>query len=120
MATIGVLSERAVRHGEILSAQPQTALDSHVIIEQAKGVIAQQFGVSMDTAFTRLRRYSRHDNLRLAEVARQCVAGGLTSTWCPRLPRQGKRRAPQHAGLLGSESWGGPQIWMVDVGACAG
>lgn len=77
VATIGILSERAVRHGEVVNEQLQTALNSRVIIEQAKGVLAQRLKVPMDTAFDRLRRYSRHNNLRLAEVARQCVAGEL-------------------------------------------
>ncbi len=77
VATIGILSERAVRHGEVVNEQLQTALNSRVIIEQAKGVLAQHFGVSMDIAFNRMRSYARSNNLRLAEVARQCVAGGL-------------------------------------------
>ena len=77
VATIGILQERAIRRSEVLSEQLQTALTSRVIIEQAKGVLAQHLGVSMDTAFDRLRRYARNSNLRLAEVARQCVEGEL-------------------------------------------
>jgi GAF domain-containing protein len=77
VATIGILQERAIRGGEVLNEQLQTALNSRVIIEQAKGVLAQHFGVPMDTAFDRLRRYARRNNLRLAEVARWCVAGEL-------------------------------------------
>lgn len=77
VATIGILQERAIHHGEVLTEQLQTALNSRVIIEQAKGVLAQHLGVGMDTAFDRLRRYARGNNLRLAEVARQCVTGEL-------------------------------------------
>ena len=77
VATIGILQERAIRRREVVSEQLQTALNSRVIIEQAKGVLAQHFGVPMDTAFDRLRRYARGNNLRLAEVARRCVAGEL-------------------------------------------
>lgn len=77
VATIGILQERAIRHREVLSEQLQTALNSRVIIEQAKGVLSQQLGVPMDTAFDRLRRYARGNNLRLAEVARRCITGEL-------------------------------------------
>ena len=58
VATIGILQERAIRRGEVLNEQLQTALNSRVIIEQAKGVIAQHLGVGMDAAFDRLRRYA--------------------------------------------------------------
>jgi GAF domain-containing protein len=73
VATIGILQERAIRRGEELNEQLQTALHSRVVIEQAKGVVAQHLGVGMDAAFDRLRRYSRGNNLRLAQVARQLV-----------------------------------------------
>ena len=73
VATIGILSERAVRHGEILNEQLQAALHSRVIIEQAKGVLTQKGKLSMDAAFDRLRSYARSRNLRLSEVARQVV-----------------------------------------------
>ena len=73
VATIGILQERAIRRGEVLNEQLQAALHSRVVIEQAKGVVAQHLGVGMDTAFDRLRRYSRGNNLRLAQVARQLV-----------------------------------------------
>ena len=73
VATIGILQERAIRRSEVLNEQLQTALNSRVVIEQAKGVVAQHFGVGMDAAFDRLRRYCRGNNLRLAEVARLFV-----------------------------------------------
>jgi GAF domain-containing protein len=70
-ATIGILHERAVRQGEILSEQLQTALNSRVIIEQAKGVLAAAGRLRMDAAFTALRAYSRRNNRRLSDVARE-------------------------------------------------
>lgn len=76
-ATIGILSERAIRRGEILAEQLQTALNSRTIIEQAKGVLAQQAGLTMQEAFERLRRYARDRSMRLVEVARQVVAREL-------------------------------------------
>lgn len=92
VATIGILSERAVRRGEVLNEQLQHALNSRVIIEQAKGVLTQKGNLSMDAAFDRLRSYARNHNLRLSEVARQVVEAGLAdevvSTGAARPSRQ--------------------------------
>jgi GAF domain-containing protein len=79
VATIGILAERAISRGEVVNEQLQTALTSRVIIEQAKGVLAERGGLSMDGAFDRLRRYARHHNLRLATVAREVVETGLVA-----------------------------------------
>ena len=76
VATIGILQQRAVRHGEVLAGQLQGALDSRVVIEQAKGVVAQRYGVGMDEAFSLLRTYCRNTHQRLNEVARLIVADG--------------------------------------------
>ena len=77
IATIGILQERAIRRGEVVNEQLQTALTSRVIIEQAKGVLAQYSGLAMDEVFTQLRGYVRSHNLRLAEVARALASGEL-------------------------------------------
>jgi len=79
VATIGILSERSIRRGEVLSEQLQTALTSRAIIEQAKGVLAQHGDLSMHAAFDRLRSYARNRNKRLSEVARQVVEGDLSA-----------------------------------------
>jgi GAF domain-containing protein len=73
VATIGILQERAIRHGEVLSGQLQTALNNRVVIEQAKGVIAQSLDLDMGSAFDRLRTYCRSNNLRLADIAARIV-----------------------------------------------
>jgi GAF domain-containing protein len=73
VATIGILSERAIRRGEVVNEQLQLALNSRIIIEQAKGVLAQSGNLTMETAFDRLRRYSRGHNLLLGDVARRVV-----------------------------------------------
>jgi GAF domain-containing protein len=77
VATISILQERAIRHAETLSEQLQTALNSRLIIEQAKGVIRQHSNLTMDSAFDRLRTYARSHNLRLSQVARDIVEGHL-------------------------------------------
>lgn len=70
VATIAILQERAVRRAEVLTEQLQAALTSRVIIEQAKGVLAQHSGLGMDESFNRLRGYVRSRNARLSDVAR--------------------------------------------------
>jgi GAF domain-containing protein len=69
MASIALLQERAIRRGEVLTEQLQSALNSRVIIEQAKGAVAQARGVSVDEAFEILRSYARSNNLHLSAVA---------------------------------------------------
>ena len=73
VATIGLLQERAIRRGELLADQLQGALDSRVVIEQAKGVMAQIHDVSVDDAFGMIRSYSRSNHRRLSDVARVIV-----------------------------------------------
>jgi GAF domain-containing protein len=77
VATIGILQERAIRRTETLSEQLQGALNSRVIIEQAKGVLAERGSLDMEIAFAMLRRYARDNNVHLREVARSVVDGTL-------------------------------------------
>ena len=79
VATIGILQERAIRRGEVLNEQLQTALNSRILIEQAKGVLAEHGNLSMDTAFDRLRSYARRHNLRLSAVAQQVIDTDLAA-----------------------------------------
>ena len=74
VAAIALLQERAVRRGEVLTEQLQGALNSRIVIEQAKGAIAQAHDISIDAAFTALRGYSRRTNRKLTEVARSVLA----------------------------------------------
>ncbi|MGW6443179.1 GAF domain-containing protein [Lentzea sp. NPDC055074] len=76
-ATIGILQERAIRRGEVVTEQLQTALNSRVIIEQAKGVLAFAGDLEMEQAFHALRGYARNSGRRLADVARELVVGDL-------------------------------------------
>lgn len=78
VATISILQERALRETDLARDQLQRALDSRIVIEQAKGVIAQTHGVDMDAAFRLVREHARSNRIRLSDVAQQIVAGTLT------------------------------------------
>ncbi|WP_345630653.1 GAF and ANTAR domain-containing protein [Rugosimonospora acidiphila] len=73
IATIALLQERAIRRSEILTEQLQAALNSRIIIEQAKGVIAQALDLSIDEAFDAIRAYARRSNRQLGELAHDIV-----------------------------------------------
>jgi GAF domain-containing protein len=78
VATIGILQARAIHQRDTLAEQLQTALNSRVIIEQAKGVIAERRQLDMDQSFTLLRSTARTSNRRLSDLARAVVDGAET------------------------------------------
>jgi GAF domain-containing protein len=73
VATIGILQERTIRDASIIRDQLQQALSSRILIEQAKGVVAETRTLSMDAAFDQIRSYARARQLPLSAVARQLV-----------------------------------------------
>ncbi len=75
VATIGLLQERNLRRSEEIPSpnRLQAALNSRIIIEQAKGRLAERFNLTMDQAFTRLRDHARQTNQRLTDTARELV-----------------------------------------------
>ena len=91
VATISLLQERNMRHSDTLNEQLQTALNSRVIIEQAKGKLAERLGLDMDQAFSLLRESARTSNRRLSDVAQAFVNG---TDALPALNASGSRPRP--------------------------
>lgn len=77
VATISVLQHRAAVECRELTGQLDRALQTRVVIEQAKGVLAARDDLDMDQAFAVLRRQARRTNARLSEVARRVIDGPL-------------------------------------------
>jgi transcriptional regulator with GAF, ATPase, and Fis domain len=75
IATIGLLQARTIRQRDALAEQLQTALNTRVLIEQAKGVIAERRHLDMDQSFALLRNSARGHNRRLSDLARAVVDG---------------------------------------------
>lgn len=79
VATIGIVHDRRQRDQEQLAQQLQSALESRVRIEQAKGVIAARAGVTMAGAFEILRSAARASQRPLTDLADDIIAGRLTA-----------------------------------------
>lgn len=73
VATVAILQQRMVSEAQVLNEQLNHALTSRIVIEQAKGVVAERDGVGMEAAFETMRRHARDRNLRLVDVARSVV-----------------------------------------------
>lgn len=77
IATVGLLHERTVRNAEVLTEQLQSALNSRVLVEQAKGVLAERAGIGVDEAFSLLRGHARRNHQKLTSVAAAVIDGVL-------------------------------------------
>jgi GAF domain-containing protein len=75
VATIGLLQQRAIRRRDVVTEQLRTALNSRILIEQAKGVLAERLRMDVADAFTLLRSGARTHNRRLSELAQAIVDG---------------------------------------------
>ena len=73
LATIAIVQERAITRAETLTEQLQFALNSRVVIEQAKGAVARGLGVGVEHAFEILRSNARRNRMKLTELARLVV-----------------------------------------------
>jgi transcriptional regulator with GAF, ATPase, and Fis domain len=77
IAAVGILQGRAVFAAERRAEQLQRALDSRIMIEQAKGILAERRRIPPGEAFERLRLHARSNNMKLREVCRQVMNGEL-------------------------------------------
>ncbi|MGQ0623779.1 MAG: ANTAR domain-containing protein [Sporichthyaceae bacterium] len=85
VATIGLLQVELGRRHDILLAQLRTALDTRIVIEQAKGVLAERRGIRPNEAFSVLRAHARAHHMRLTDLAHDVIenrpaAAGLLSS----------------------------------------
>ena len=79
IATIAIIQHQIVIDAQTLNSQLSAALNSRVVIEQAKGKISEATGTDMDRSFRRLRNHARNHNLRLADLAQQVAEGTIDS-----------------------------------------
>lgn len=93
VATVGILGERAAREHQLLSQQLQIALNSRVIIEQAKGMLAERHQTSVDQAFAALRAQARNTNRKLADLAQAVIDDDPAMVDFLRPPDDPSRRA---------------------------
>jgi GAF domain-containing protein len=80
VATIAILQHRTAIDAQALNNQLNEALNSRIVIEQAKGKVSEACGLEMDAAFERLRHHARNHNLRLTELCRDIANGSLVPT----------------------------------------
>jgi GAF domain-containing protein len=76
-AGVAISLQHELRERTRAAQQLQRALDTRVLIEQAKGATAARLGVSPDTAFDLLRSYARRTSRLLADIARDTMSGEL-------------------------------------------
>ncbi|GGX96892.1 transcriptional regulator [Streptomyces minutiscleroticus] len=77
-ATIGLLQHRAVHDRTVLHSQIRSAQDSRIVLERAKGLLAEHTGLSLDEAFTRMRRHARLHRMLLTDLATAVVDGSAS------------------------------------------
>ncbi len=91
-ATIGIVHQRALARSEVVAEQLQTALNSRIVIEQAKGFIAERLALTVEDAFTVLRRYARDRNRKLTDTAADVINGRMDLSSPPATPRPRRGR----------------------------
>jgi GAF domain-containing protein len=81
VASIAIIQDQTARESAVRESQLHRALDSRIVIEQAKGMIAAHTGLDMDAAFSRLRTHARNNNRMLTDLATEIVGGSITLGW---------------------------------------
>ncbi len=92
VATIAILQHRATLEAQVLNQQLRNALNSRIVIEQAKGMVAERANLDMEQAFSALRKHARNHNLRLVDVAEAVIGGSLTTSVLDRAARAAPAR----------------------------
>jgi GAF domain-containing protein len=80
VATIAILQHRAALEAQVINSQLTHALNSRIVIEQAKGMVAERLNINMEQSFKTLRGHARNNNLRLADIATAVIDGTLASS----------------------------------------
>ncbi|MEP6659130.1 MAG: GAF and ANTAR domain-containing protein [Acidimicrobiales bacterium] len=88
VATIAILQHRHMVEGQVMTEQLQIALNSRIVLEQAKGMVAERLGLDMTHAFSALRNHARNHNLLLVDVARDVINGVLSASALDLLPER--------------------------------
>jgi AmiR/NasT family two-component response regulator len=87
LAALSIVQHRASTEAQRVNEQLSSALNSRVVIEQAKGVLSERARVDLAEAFSRMRTFARSGNLRLTDVAQAPVDGTLDPrAWAPPPP----------------------------------
>ena len=86
VATIAILQHRAAAEAQVLNHQLTHALNSRIILEQAKGMVAERLGFDMQGSFAALRNHARSRNLRLSDVAESVIDGSLAPAQLETMP----------------------------------
>jgi len=90
VATIAILQHRAAAEAQVVNEQLQHALNTRIVIEQAKGVVAERAGLDMEQSFALLRNHARSHNLRLVDVAQAVIDGTLATRSLDPFPRSSR------------------------------
>ena len=80
VATIAILQHRATHRSPSRQPTAPNALNSRIVLEQAKGMVAEREDLNMEQAFSALRNHARNHNLRLVDVAEAVIAGSLPAS----------------------------------------
>ncbi|MFI2242138.1 ANTAR domain-containing protein [Streptomyces chrestomyceticus] len=80
VATIAILQHRTIVHGNVERAQLRAALSSRIVIEQAKGMLAERWHTDLDEAFDALRRHARRHQHPLTTLCQQLIDGTLDTS----------------------------------------
>jgi len=112
VATIAVLRQRTLDDFQLENSQLQTALNTRIVIEQARGILAERWYTGVDQAFTGLRDYARTHQLRISDLSHAVIDGRLDTMLIPRpasVPAAPTVEAPEAAPVLDRDGWSSPK-----------